>query len=62
MHQFQSGYDFLNQNLRIRTLINAGCKWLKAFLASEVRKLSSLIAPIFDIRVDLLDFLFSTNS
>ena len=39
-------------------MINASCKWLKAFLALEVRKLDSLIAPIFGIHVKFLDLLF----
>ena len=39
-------------------MINASRQWLKAFLASRVRKLGSPIAPIFDTRVDFLDFLF----
>ena len=39
-------------------MINASCKWLKAFLALGVRKLSFPIAPIFGTRVKFLDFLF----
>ena len=35
--------------------MNASRKWLKAFLALGVRKLGSLVAPIFGTRVDFLD-------
>ena len=40
---------------KIKALMNASRKWLKAFLALEVRKLDSLVAPIFDICVDFLN-------
>ena len=43
---------------KIGILINTSRKWLKAFLASKVRKLDFLVAPIFGICVHFLDFLF----
>ena len=39
-------------------MINASRKWLKAFLASGVRKLGSPVAPIFGTRVEFLDISF----
>ena len=38
-------------------MINASRKWLKVFLALEVKKLDSSIALIFGIRIKFLDFL-----
>ena len=40
------------------SLINTSCKWLKTFLALEVRKIDSFIAPIFGIYVNFLNFSF----
>ena len=36
-------------------MINAGYKWLKAFLVLEVNKLGSLVASIFGIYVNFLN-------
>ena len=38
--------------------MNISRKWLKAFLASGVRKVGSPVAPIFGTRIKFLDFLF----
>ena len=39
-------------------MINSSCKWLKTFLALEVKKLNFFVTLIFGIRIDFLDLLF----